>query len=516
VALAQEHLLEALRGVNAPELVLDNIRSHPAIRSLGLALLEQGLLPKLILALMLSPNDLHLADQTFAEVGEVDNTVRGCIVNASLGMDVGNGDNLHFPFSDLVHEDEVYANPPPLVPRFPSRQPSEVVELAGGDSPAKLKRTGRLAFNKDTGASGEQSEDVAARHPELKAFMELDVGAAEEQLEGVEAQYPELEADKGREPGERESQGLEENDKGVREDRLREEAEQQAKQERECQEAEKEWDEREREKRDVAELQLKQGRERDHAERRLSAEEKDKRETEEQQMWEQQEADRRQQHEAEKRLTEEAEKNARQEEERAKSAQREANKRQQLEAERRLGVEAGKRAKVEMENVTAQLERKQEQADKEDSPKPVVVKLEKDEPADLWGHEVYDTDPLGNQDGGKEQAVEDENDREEELEDDALPDFPIPKGYNHHQTRELNFNAMAFYIYDVLHYYAAHSRTSLDTVLDRIIAHRLSNSRSTNPYNTYLAMRREDASEQQRLRALGIPTKGACVIKCYA
>jgi hypothetical protein len=104
--------------------------------------------------------------------------------------------------------------------------------------------------------------------------------------------------------------------------------------------------------------------------------------------------------------------------------------------------------------------------------------------------------------------------REEEEEaidgdsDEGLPAFPVHTEYDHERNRAWNFEVMADYLYDVLEYYAVHAKTSVDTTLDQIIAHRLSNSRATNPYNVYLAMRREDPNEQDRLRALGIPTKG--------
>ena len=152
--------------------------------------------------------------------------------------------------------------------------------------------------------------------------------------------------------------------------------------------------------------------------------------------------------------------------------------------------------------------------DAEQSQREQSQREEPEKKAQGWEEDVY---AVPSPDSYKESCLstvrETDSDEEGEEpmtcdEDELFPDFPIHEEYDHNQSQEANFNTMSIFIYNVLTYYAAHSRTSVDTVLDRIIAHRLSNSRATNPYNMYLAMRREDPGEKERLRALGISTEG--------
>jgi hypothetical protein len=86
----------------------------------------------------------------------------------------------------------------------------------------------------------------------------------------------------------------------------------------------------------------------------------------------------------------------------------------------------------------------------------------------------------------------------------------LPKLYEHDadRSRDENLRGMETCMWDYMDYMAQRCRVSLDTVVDRVFATRVSNGRSSNAWNTYLAMRREDPDEHARLTALGIPLKG--------
>jgi hypothetical protein len=262
--------------------------------------------------------------------------------------------------------------------------------------------------------------------------------------------------------------------------------------------------------------------------------------------------------EAERRLREEAEMEeqvkqaleARKQEERIKREQEEAQKREneQREAERKLREEAEMEGQVkqalEAHAREEQVQRQQEEARKRENEQAMpggaqlserndimIIKSEPTEATlpegdDMGGTfhhpDSFSTTQIGLEPGGAARSEMDDmdvpqddpnsfSDHDGEIlngEDEDLPELPSQPPYDHRRTRDSNFETMADFVYDFLEYYAVHSRTSIDTALDCIIAHRLSNSRATNPYNVYLSLRREDPDEQERLRALGIPTKG--------
>jgi hypothetical protein len=265
---------------------------------------------------------------------------------------------------------------------------------------------------------------------------------------------------------------------------------------------------------------------------------------------------------AEKKLREVAEKGVleqhaealREQEEQLKRWQEEADKREneRIEAERRLREEAkmAEQVKQALERRKWE-ERERQEAEKRENAhgipkevqqlerndntfiKPESINVELPEGDDMWetfnhpdslnatgiGLEPRDEgrpergDIAFTHDGPN--AFGDQDDDEEQIvdqEDEDLPDPPQQPLYDHRRTRGSNLETMADFVDDFQEYYAVHSRTSIDMALDCIIAHRLSNSRATNPYNVYLSLRWEDPDEQERLRALGIPTKGGLLM----
>jgi hypothetical protein len=123
---------------------------------------------------------------------------------------------------------------------------------------------------------------------------------------------------------------------------------------------------------------------------------------------------------------------------------------------------------------------------------------------------LADTGDQGDENMG-EPEVGDNDGEIDDLEGEGPGPLPeLPELYEHdpERSRDENLRGMEICMWDYMDYMAQRCRVSLDTAVDRMFATRVSNGRSTNAWNTYLAMRREDPDERARLTALGIPLKG--------
>ena len=134
---------------------------------------------------------------------------------------------------------------------------------------------------------------------------------------------------------------------------------------------------------------------------------------------------------------------------------------------------------------------------------------------DNGSHLAYLGEDRDNLDEGVE-TMEEPEEGDKNVEQDGSEDegpgplSELPELYEHDADRSRNENlrGMKVCMWNYMDYMAQRCRVSLDTAVDRVFATRMSNGRSSNAWNTYLAMHREDPVERARLTAMGIPLKG--------
>jgi hypothetical protein len=476
-------LIEALAQLDPPAHVLRTIRLNKTILALCVALREKQFLPADILGLLVSRH-IPLAETTFIKARAVNDTIISCVVNANASAEEANGDFWRPGFAPLVG--------------MTFHDPDDEMD--------------DLRIGKESqGKRGKRAEQLMEGHDQdQEREQELVQGEIEiEEREGIEIERPVLGIlERGsNENGEQDApeQSRENVDKQDLETEFGEPHGREDRQ-RELQPKQNQRDEDDQKLREEAEQKK-----RDAAERRQTAEVDKKAidhgmdEALEEQKKEQQKRDQRLREEADKYATEEHGSEALGVE-RAEINQRataEAEGRTQEEADETLREETEKVIEGHKENLDTALQREKRKLEEANSKEGTPGELQEAEAQERHGMEstLDPLDPYDGQDDEGAQMVTDEN--------MLPPEFPE---YDHQRTRDSNFESMTDYMYDVLEYFAAHSKTSMDTAMDQFIAHRLSNSRATNPYNMYLAMRREDPREQERLRALGIPTKGAFIM----
>jgi hypothetical protein len=140
------------------------------------------------------------------------------------------------------------------------------------------------------------------------------------------------------------------------------------------------------------------------------------------------------------------------------------------------------------------------------SPTPDHSKSYTTPPDDLPDNEGPPVGHDGEQPDDKDETIEPLDSEHED--GGPLPDLPELPDHSPEWSCEETLFHMENFMWDYMEFAAGQARVSLDTALDRFMAHRLSKSRSDNAWNTYLAMRREDTVERERLTALGIPWNG--------